>query len=120
VTITDDDGPGNLWFAAPASPTITEHGGSTTVKVRRTGGSIGAVGATIRIGGTAATGERVVTPKTVTFADGDTTAKVIRITAVDDSVVDGNKRVTLLLVNATGGVTLGTYRPTVTIVDNDG
>jgi hypothetical protein len=108
---------GHLTLAAPASSQITESGGSTTVQVTRTGGSTGAVGATIDVAGTAGGGERTVSPTTVNFANGDTTSKTITITAIDDGIVDGNKTVILGLSGATGGVTLDPGTQTVTIVD---
>jgi hypothetical protein len=56
----------------------------------------------------------------VNFADGDNTAKVVAITAIDDAVVDGDKTVTLSLTAPTGtDLKLSPATPTITIVDND-
>jgi hypothetical protein len=117
VTIIDDDGPGTLALTAPASSQIAETGGSTTVQVTRTSGSSGSVGATIDIAGTAGAGERTVSPTMVSFANGDTAPKTVTVTAIGDSVADGNKTVILSLSSPTGGVALDPGTQTVTIID---
>jgi hypothetical protein len=109
--------PGVLTLTAPASPQIAEAGGSTTVQVTRTGGSDGAVGATIGVAGTAAPGDRSVSPATVSFADGDSAPKTVTVSATPDGVVDPNETVILSLTAATGGATLDPGTSTVTIVD---
>ena len=49
LTITDNDGggAGTLQFSA-ATYSVAENGGSATITITRTGGSAGAVGATLR------------------------------------------------------------------------
>jgi hypothetical protein len=117
VTILDDDGPGTLALSPPASARIAESGGSTTVQVTRTGGSVGAVGATVSVGGTAGAGDRTVDPVTVSFADGDTAAKTITVSAAPDANAEGDETVILSLTGATGGAALDPASRTVTIVD---
>ncbi|MDX6649595.1 MAG: large repetitive protein [Solirubrobacteraceae bacterium] len=117
VTIVDGVAPGTLTLTAPASAQIAEAGGSTTLQVTRTGGSVGGVGATISIGGSAGSGDRVVSPVSVNFADGDTTAKTVTVTATLDSVLEPNETVDLSLANGSGGVALDPATRTVTIID---
>ncbi|MFB2893340.1 Calx-beta domain-containing protein [Aerosakkonemataceae cyanobacterium BLCC-F50] len=94
------------------------------VTVVRTGGSEGAVSATVNLSNGTATApaDYSNTPITVTFADGDTTPKVVPISIANDTVVEPfpPETVNLTLVNPTGGATIGTQNTAVlNIIDND-
>jgi Ca2+-binding RTX toxin-like protein len=125
ATLLNDDvvttNPGVLSFSAPTY-TVTENGVQATLTVVRTGGSDGAV--TVRLAtanGTATAGNDYTSVNTtISFADGDTTAKTITIPISDDTLVESNETVKLTLSNPTGGATLGTQNTaTLTIINDD-
>ncbi len=112
---------GIIAFSA-ATYSINENGTPVTaITVTRTGGSIGAVRATINLtNGTAiAPSDYNNTPITISFADGEIT-KTVSIPIVNDNLIEGNETVNLTLTNPTNGATIGTQNTaTLTIVDND-
>ncbi|MCW9683183.1 hypothetical protein FJR41_020710, partial [Dolichospermum planctonicum UHCC 0167] len=112
---------GNIAFSA-ATYSINENGTLVTaVTVTRTGGSIGAVGATINLtNGTAiAPSDYNNTPITISFADGEI-SKTVSIPIMNDNLIEGNETVNLTLTNPTNGATIGTQNQAkLTIVDND-
>ena len=114
--------PGALSFSAPVY-SVNEDGMATAaVQVIRTGGSFGAISATVSpMNGTAtAPADYSSTPILVSFADGDTTNKTVTIPIVDDSLIEGNETVNLSLGSPTNGATIGTQSSAVlTILDND-
>ncbi|MEG4970296.1 Calx-beta domain-containing protein, partial [Microcoleus sp. B6-A1] len=120
LDIVDNDS--SLQFSG-SSFSVNEDGTPiTTVTVTRTGGSAGAVSATVTLAdGTAvAPGDYANTAIAVNFADGDTTPKVVNIPIVNDTLVEGNETVSLTLGSPTGNTTIGTQNTaTVNIVDND-
>jgi hypothetical protein len=125
ATIVNDDvagTPGTLAFSAPAF-SVNENGTPVAaVTVTRTGGSSGAISATITLGNGTATApaDYANSPIVVTFAAGDTTAKIITIPIVNDNIYEGNETVNLTLSNPTGGATLGAINTAIlTIVDDD-
>jgi len=113
---------GVLAFSSPTF-TVNENGTAVSaVTVTRTGGSSGIVGATIiPTEGTAlAPADFTNTPITVSFADGDTTAKTISIPIVNDTVTESAETINLALGNVTGGASLGTQKTAIlSILDND-
>ncbi|MCC3528736.1 MAG: hypothetical protein JGK21_10440 [Microcoleus sp. PH2017_22_RUC_O_B] len=114
--------PPSLQFSAPTF-SVNENGTAVAaVTVTRTGGSEGAVSATVNLtNGTAtAPGDYNGTAIPVSFAAGDTAPKTITIPIVDDTLVEGTETVNLTLANPTGGATIGTQgTATLSIVDND-
>ncbi|MBO9998033.1 MAG: hypothetical protein J7641_03330 [Cyanobacteria bacterium SID2] len=113
---------GTLAFTAPEFSLREDGTAVLDVTVSRTGGSSGAVGATIDLAdGTAiAPGDYDNTAISISFADGDTADKVISIPIVDDDLVEGEETIDLTLGNPTGGVSIGAQNTaTVNIIDND-
>ncbi len=114
--------PPSLQFSAPTF-SVNENGTAVAaVTVTRTGGSAGAVSATVNLtNGTAtAPGDYTGTAIPVNFADGDTAPKTITIPIVDDTLVEGTETVNLTLASPTGGATIGTQgTATLSIIDND-
>jgi hypothetical protein len=101
--------PGILQFSNP-SYSVNEDGTTIMeVMVTRTGGSFGTVDVTVLASdGTANAGtDYNATPITVSFLDGDTTPKTIRIPIINDSLFEPNETINLSLVNPTNGATLG-------------
>jgi hypothetical protein len=105
-----------------ATQSVGEGGGSITVSVTRTGGSDGAVSATVGTTNGAATAGQDFTAvaTSVSFAAGDSVAKTITIPISDDGLTEPAESFTVTLSAATGGATLGTpAAATITIQDND-
>ncbi|MBE9187966.1 hypothetical protein IQ270_25825 [Microcoleus sp. LEGE 07076] len=112
----------SLQFSAPTF-SVNENGTAVAaVTVTRTGGSEGAVSATVNLtNGTAtAPGDYNNAAIPVNFAAGDTAPKTITIPIVDDTLVEATETVNLTLANPTGGATIGTQgTATLSIIDND-
>jgi hypothetical protein len=113
---------GVLAFSA-ASFSVNEDGTAiASIQVTRTGGSSGAVSATVNLmNGTAiAPSDYNNSSIVVNFAAGDTTTKIITIPIVNDTEVESNETINLALSNPTNGATIGSQASTtLTIVDND-
>ncbi len=125
VTISDNDAaqqPGTLAIS-PATTSVNEGDGTVTLTVSRTGGSDGIVSVNVATAnGTATAGSdyTALSSTTLTFADGDTTPKIVTVSIIDDVLDEGNETFTVDLSGVTGGASLGTATSTVTIVDDDG
>jgi Ca2+-binding RTX toxin-like protein len=122
LSIIDNDAvPGILAFSQ-ANYSINEDSTPiVAVTVNRTGGSDGAVSATISLTDGTATGpdDYINTSATVNFANGET-SKVVTIPIVNDGVFETNETIYLTLNNPTNGATLGSQNTaTLTIIDND-
>ncbi|MBW4550087.1 MAG: DUF4082 domain-containing protein [Aphanocapsa sp. GSE-SYN-MK-11-07L] len=113
--------PGSLAFSAPTFSVNEDGIAVAAVTVTRTGGSSGAVGATITLAaGTATIADYNGNSIVVTFADGDTAAKTIKIPIANDTVKESNETLNLSLGSLIGGATLGSQKTaTLTIIDND-
>ncbi|MDC0834228.1 PA14 domain-containing protein [Geitlerinema sp. CS-897] len=113
---------GSLAFTAPEFSVREDGTPVLDVTVSRSGGSTGAVSATIELSdGTAISPDDYdSSPITVSFDDGDDTDKVVSIPVVDDDLVEGEETFDLTLTSPTGGATLGVQNTaSVNIVDND-
>jgi hypothetical protein len=115
--------PGTLQFATDTL-LVDEDAGFVDVTVTRTEGSSGPVSAQVQVtGGSATPGADFVpltTAETVTWAAGDTAAKTVRLTVLDDADTEPVETVSLALSNPTGGAGLGEPAAVnVLILDND-
>jgi hypothetical protein len=125
LTISANDAAaGSLQFTPnPADQTVAETVGTATFTVSRTGGSAGAVGATVVLGGTAMLGagnDYTTTALALAWADGDPTNRTITVTVNNDAAPEANETVVLTLSAPTGGAVLGTpAAATLTITAND-
>jgi hypothetical protein len=120
LTILDDDASGALEFLTPAY-TFDETAGTVTISLTRTGGSAGAVGATVTTSGNLATSgaDYQAVTTTVSFAAGVTTASVT-VPITNDTQIEGTESLNLTLSSPTGGATLGAgQRAVLVIVDDD-
>ncbi|MFO0291598.1 MAG: Calx-beta domain-containing protein, partial [bacterium] len=94
----------------------------TQVTINRTGGSDGAVSATVTLSnGTATAGsDYVATPITVNFANGET-SKTVTIPIINDTVLENTETINLTLTNLTGGATINDAQKSaiVNILDDD-
>ncbi|MFB2969753.1 beta strand repeat-containing protein [Aerosakkonema sp. BLCC-F183] len=129
LTILDNDTPGTIEFSNPQYVVGEDGTPVLAVTLNRTGGSAGAVSATVNLAdGTAIGGAApLASPEdydnssiVVNWADGDTAPKIVTIPILDDTLVELDETVNLSLSNPTGGATIGTQNTaTLTILDND-
>ena len=112
---------GALEFFSP-SYEVFEGAGAAGVDllVLRIGGSTGQVGAKVTTSdGTAtAPGDYQSVQTTVTFEDGDTSPKLIKVPLVYSPAAEGDKTLTVNLTEPTGCATLGQASSVVTIIDD--
>jgi hypothetical protein len=112
---------GQLAFSA-GNYSVSEHGGSATITVSRSGGVTGAVSVLVSTSdGTATAGtDYTAVSKTVSWADGDTAPKTVTVPITDRGLTTGQRTVNLALGSPGGGATLGSPASAVlTILDND-
>ncbi|HYE64248.1 MAG TPA: Calx-beta domain-containing protein, partial [Pyrinomonadaceae bacterium] len=111
---------GSLQFNA-ATYSVNENGGSASITVTRTGGSIGTVSVNYATSDSTATAGSDYTSAsgTLTFAEGET-SKSFTIPITDDLLDEADETVNLALSDPAGGATLGAQSTAVlTITDND-
>ncbi|HVS63203.1 MAG TPA: Calx-beta domain-containing protein [Thermoanaerobaculia bacterium] len=101
--------------------TVREDLGPATVRVRRTDGSSGAVGARLTAGAGTATPSVDFTPvsEVLQWADGATGERSVQVPILDDLEVEGVETVSLTLTEVTGGATLGRANGEIRITDDD-
>jgi 6-phosphogluconolactonase (cycloisomerase 2 family) len=128
LTITDNDvagvGTGVVQFAQSDYQAHEEDSFLKTVTVTRTGGNQGQVSVHYEIvaESTATVGKDYLLGNTdlLTWPAGDSEAKIINITIIDDSEIEVAETVQFRLINPTGGVVLGQLnQATLAILDND-
>ena len=113
---------GSLQFSL-SGYNVSEGVGTATLTVNRVGGSAGAVTVNYATSDGTATGTLDYTPISglLSWADGVTASKSIKVRIKEDALVEGIESFTVTLSNATGGATLGSpAAAVVTITDNDG
>jgi uncharacterized delta-60 repeat protein len=117
-----DPAAGTLQFSAGTYSVGEWAGAGPAVVVTRSGGSAGAVSATFTSSDGTASGVSDYTPEvsTVTFADGDTSPRVIPVPILTDAAPEDDKTVNLTLSEPGGCAALGSQSSAVlTIVDDD-
>ena len=126
MTIADNDFPAGVFsFSSPVYHT-NENAVQATITVIRTNGFTGRVTVDYQTRpGTATAGaDYLTTTNTLTF-DSGITNRTFTVTIIDDTSVEFDETVLLILTNATGGATLPGGLPTstataiLTIIDND-
>lgn len=113
--------PGIIQFEASSHGTYEGYNG-WMIGVTRTDGSDGEVSVSYSmVAGTAIAGTHYQAYSgTLTWADGDSSRKVIMFTAYDDSIYNGYLDLSCVLSNPTGGAVLGGQNPlNIQISDND-
>jgi uncharacterized delta-60 repeat protein len=124
TSIANDDGPGELYFPNGLDQIQVEEAATAiNARVRRRDGSTGAVSVKYSTSsGTAGAGtDFVATSGTLTWADGDTSDKMVDVGILDDGAAEGDEDFQIRLSNPTGGATipfLGGVQ-LMRIVDND-
>jgi hypothetical protein len=88
---------------------VNENGGTATITVTRSGGSLGAVNVDFAIASGTATAGADFTSATGTlmWADGDGNPRTFTVSILDDQLAEGYETVSLSLSNATGGAVIG-------------
>jgi trimeric autotransporter adhesin len=113
---------GALQFAA-ATLEVDENAGTASIAVTRTGGSDGAVSVTVvSRDGLAIAGQDYggLNATTVSFAAGDSAAKTVAVSIIDNDQLEAVETFALELLNPTAGASLAANRETtITINDND-
>lgn len=120
-TIIDDDKRSGVLGFATANFVVNENVGNAVVTVTRTNGSYGSVScqyATVPGGSATAGVDYQLRSGTLTFANGQT-SRTFTIPISNDTSVEPDETIALLLSGPTGGATLGLNNAVVTIVDND-
>jgi YD repeat-containing protein len=118
---TQDLAGGTLQFTTATPAAISEAAGTFTINVTRTGLTSGAVGVSYATtSGTAGTADFTAKSGTLSWADGDSSAKTISISITNDAVVEQAETFGIVLSSATGGAVLGSVnQATATINDDD-
>ncbi len=119
ITDNDSDDPGEF---SVISKNVTEGDGVINISVTRDVGNGGAVSVDYTTTpGTALAGtDYTATNGTLNWADGDSAAKTIAITILDDAIVEPEEAFAVTLSNAQGGASINVGTADVTIFDNDG
>ena len=122
--LANDAAAGSLQFTPnPPDQSVMENVGSVVFTVTRTGGTAGAIGTTVALGGTATLGagnDYTISNLSLTWADGDASDRTVTITINDDAIAEGDETVTLTLGAPSGGAVLGSPSlATLTISTND-
>ena len=113
--------PGLIGFTY--SPVFAAENQSTTITVRRTGGSTGAVGVDFEtIAGSATDGSDYTSQiGPLDWVDGDTSEKTITLAVINDAIEESGdaEQFGLRLMNPTGGAKLTLSATTISILDDD-
>lgn len=113
--------PGVIAFD-PSSVSVDEGAGVTTLTVKRTNGSVGAVSVSYAaVAGSAEAGADFnFAAGTLEFADGET-VKTLSVPIVNDQDIESDEQFSVVLSNPTGGASLdaGNSTATITIVDDE-
>ncbi len=121
LTIIDDEinAPGTLQFSQATSD-VREDAGFIDLTVTRTNGSKSGIKVTYSVtGGTAVSGKDFAPVSgTLTFAEGETT-KTIRVSVLNNVLVDGSRTLQLTLGQPTAGATLGLSQLLLSILDDE-
>jgi len=112
-------GHGTVGFQV-SSIRVAEQGPAQLVRVVRSGGSSGAVGVRYAVTSTpTGAGDLKTTSGSLTWPDGDATARTIEIEATDDVLLEGEERYTFTLLDPAGGVEIAGGPLVATIEDDD-
>jgi hypothetical protein len=122
-TIINDDSPGELGIST-ANSSVAEDVGTVAITCTRTGGTKGAVSATVDYSTSTATygavNDYTLDTTTCSWADGDGADKTVTITINDDADTESDESVVLTLTAPTNGATLGgDVTVMTTIYDNE-
>ena len=117
ITVLDNDG---VVGFKPFAYSINENGGAATIGVQRAGGASGTVSVDFTtLGGSAVAGtDYTPTNGTLIFLPGQTNA-TFDVVVFDDSLINGDRTVGMILSNLVGSATFGRTNALLTILDNE-
>jgi hypothetical protein len=122
LTITDDEvaRPGIVEWTA-SSYAADESAGTVTVTATRSGGSDGSISVTVSTRDDSANSgsDYTAVSRVLSWADGDSSARMIAIPLLDDAGVEITETFMVLLSAPTGGASVGAPSTTVTVRDDD-
>ena len=126
ITITDNDVaaptpvPGSIGLSS-SNYSVNENETTATITINRTNGSDGAIAVDYAISAGTATLDSDFTDTfgTLSWADGDSSAKTFSIIILDDQTSENDETINISLKNVIGGASLVTSDATLTIVDDD-
>lgn len=121
VTIVDNDyAPGRLSFTATNFTTM-ENAGTATISVRRRGGNLGVVSADYYLEDITAYANVNYTPVTghLEWQSGESGEKSFNVPLIDNTIVESNKTVRLILTNLVTALPGTVTNALMTIVDDD-
>ena len=114
-----DPAAGNLQFST-ISLTVAESAGDRALLVIRDGGGVGPVSATVTTAdGTATVDDYAPVASTVSFPDGDETARVVRVPIVPDLLHEADETFTATLSDSSCATIGARAEVQVTIIDDD-
>jgi len=121
VTISANDNPAGILQFSSSTYSVNENGGSVTLTVTRSGGSLGAASVQYATSdGTAIAGsDYTLKSGTLSWSDGESSSKTITVSITDDSAQEENEIFTVTLSNASGASLGSPSSATVTISAND-
>ncbi len=123
ITVEASDGGSGAGTLGIVDTTVAavESSGTATVQVARTGGSAGSVSVDFATsdGSAVASDDYLAAAGQLAWGDGDVVTKAIVVTLVDDSAIESDETINLMLSSPTGGATLGDSAATITITDDD-
>ncbi len=118
TTIVDNDGTsanGTVNITTADSSCAEEACGAIIITANRTGGSSGAVTASVGVSGTAVPGvDYTLSSNAFFWADGESGNKTITLTVIDDAYVEPDETAIITITSTTGGLAIGPD-PSVTI-----
>ena len=118
---TESEPPRGTLQMSAATYEVNENGASVTITVTRQGGSYGATSVSFAsANGTALAGSDFTTANgTLSWADGDNTAKTITISILNDALLESNEVFTVNLSGVSGAALGSQVSTTVTIYDDE-
>jgi uncharacterized delta-60 repeat protein len=122
LNILDDDfSPGTLSLSTN-SYSVSENGGSVTITVTRSVGTLGLVSVNYAtVNGSALAGSDFnAASGTLSWPDGDSNPRTFSLTINDDALVEANETFNVTLSGVSGGAALNLTNAVVTIIDDDG
>lgn len=124
LTILDDDAPApqpGTIDVTPATQDVSESATSVSVTIRRTGGSDGPASVTYATtpGSAAAGADYDAATATLTWANGDSTARTVTVTLRPDTTDEPDETFQVVLSNATGAALSSQRTATIRILDDD-
>jgi hypothetical protein len=119
VEIAGDEYPSGLLNLELSNSSVAE-GDSVEVTVRRDFHAVGEVSITLMaFAGSAGADDYHLDPVTLTWADGDTTPRIVQVTTADDDADELDESFIVVLDQLTGAAELGTTNAEITIADDD-